>query len=596
VARFISGMPSTDAIALGRLRGDLEGSLHLTTQGKIAALNGSATPNLIARTAEFIGYQPGQPALVLIDIDTKGMPEAVRARIDAAGGFWPALCSVLPALDTTARIVRNSTSSGLSRTDTGEKLPGSNGQHIFLLVEDGGDAERFLYTLHDRCWLAGLGWHMIGAGGQLLDRSLVDRMVHAPERLVFEGSPVVEPPLHQDQAARAAAAYEGAVLDTREVCPPLRIVEDAELKRLKAKSADALAPERAKEREAFVVRQAKSLAERTSVPLAAARQTILRQCEGILHPGVVLPFDNPELAGVTVAQVLATPANYVGETMADPLEGISYGRTKAMVMQRPDGTPWIHSFAHGRTVYELRLDAEAAREAIDAADDAQVTDVFVQVAVAGDLDPAELEELRNVVSDRAKIGKRTLMAKLAGAKKAKSARDAEDRRNRRAAMRKDTRPQLDAPASEAEFIPVMDALNDILSASKAPEPPMRDLDGIITQIRVRRVPDLHSLTSQSSNEGSPKDTRLPAPEQPLLTRLDETQLAELIERHVEYTNPEGVPVHLGAGFVKHYLKRSDTALPVVSSISTLPIVTPDGRLSGSPGSLRNHAAGCRQAA
>jgi hypothetical protein len=583
VAGFISRMPATDAIALGRLRSDLEGSLHLTTQGKLASLNGHATPNMIARTAEFIGYQSGEPALALIDIDTKGMPEAVKARIDAAGGYWPALCGVVPELATTARIVRNSTSSGLSRTDTSEELPGSNGQHIYLLIADGADAERFLYVLHDRCWLAGLGWHMVGAGGQLLDRSLVDRMVHAPERLVFEGSPVVEPPLHQDQAARAAVAYEGAVLNTREACPPLRIVEEAELKQLKAKSADSLAPERAKEQEAFVLRQAKALSERTGVPLATARQTVIRQCEGILHPGIVLPFDNPELEGVTVAQVLANPANYVGETMADPLEGVSYGRTKAMVMRRPDGSPWIHSFAHGRTVYELRFDAKAAREAVDAADDATVTDIFVQVSVGGDLDPAELEELRNVVSGRSGIGKRTLMVKLAGAKKAKSARDAEDRRNRRAATRKDPRPQLDAPAPEAPWIPVMDALNDVLSASKAVEPPMRDIEGVITQVRVRRVPDLHSLTSAGSNEGDTKDTRLPAPEQPLLTRLDEVQLAELIERHIEYVSPEGVPVHLGAAFVKHYLQRSDNVLPVVSGVATLPLVGLDGALRAKNG-------------
>jgi hypothetical protein len=409
-------------------------------------------------------------------------------------------------------------------------------------------------------------------------------MVHAPERLVFEGSPVVEPPLHQDQAARAAVAYEGSVLDTREVCPPLRIVEDAELKRLKAKSADALAPERAKEREAFVVRQAKALSERTGVPLAAARQTILRQCEGILHPGIVLPFDNPELAGVTVAQVLATPANYVGETMADPLEGTSYGRTKAMVMQRPDGTPWIHSFAHGRTVYELRFDAKAARETIDAADDAQVTDVFVQVAVGGDLDPAELEELRNVVADRAKIGKRTLMAKLAAAQKAQSAREAEARRNQRMAMRKDNRPQLEAPSPEAPWIPVMDALNDVLSSSKASEPPMRDIDGVVTQIRVRCVPNLHALTTHGTNDGDTKDTRLPAPEQPLLTRLDEVQLSELIERHIDYVDGENrVSVHLGSSFVKHYMRRGDQVLPIVTSVSTLPIVTIDGRLMATPG-------------
>jgi hypothetical protein len=582
-ASFVSDMPSTDALALGRLRGDLGTDLHITTQSRLATLNGTATSNLIARTAEFIGYQPGQPALVLIDIDTKGMPEGVKTRIQADGGYWPSLCRVLPALAGTARIVRNSTSSGLSRTDTGEALPGSNGQHIYVSIADGADAERFLYALHDRCWLAGLGWHMVGAGGQLLDRSLVDRMVHAAERLVFEGSPVVEAPLHQDKATRDAVAHDGRALDTRDSCPPLRIVEQAELRQLKAKSADALTPERAAERERFIVKQSKALAERTSVSLSIARQAIIRQCEGVLHPGIALPFDDPALANVTVADVLATPSAYVGETLADPLEGAIYGRTKAMVMQRPDGTPWIHSFAHGRTIYELRYDAKAAREAIDAAADAHLTDVFVQVALGGDLDAAEMEDLRNVVAERAKIGKRTLMEKLKAAQNAKKASDAEDAKNRRAAMRKDTRPQLDAPDHEAEWLPVMEALNDVLSSSKAQEPPMRDIDGVVSQVRVRRIPDLHSLSSAGANDGDAKDTRLPAPEQPLLTRLDEGQLAELIERNIEYVTKDGIPVHLNSGFVRHYLQRSDNALPVVTGVSTLPLVGLDGNLRAKNG-------------
>ncbi len=51
----------------------------------------------------------------------------------------------------------------------------------------------------------------------------------------------------------------------------------------------------------------------------AARQVIVRQCEGVLRPDIVLPFDDPELAGRTVGDVLANPEFYEGETLADPL-------------------------------------------------------------------------------------------------------------------------------------------------------------------------------------------------------------------------------------------------------------------------------------
>ena len=67
----------------------------------------------------------------------------------------------------------------------------------------GADVDRFLRDLHAPAGWPGYGWMMVGAGGQLLERSIVDRMVGAPERLVFEGAPVLEEPLRQDQDLHA---------------------------------------------------------------------------------------------------------------------------------------------------------------------------------------------------------------------------------------------------------------------------------------------------------------------------------------------------------------------------------------------------------
>ena len=89
-----------------------------------------------------------------------------------------------------------------------------------------------------------------------------------------------------------------------------------------------------------------------------------RQCAGVLLPDVALPFDDPSLAGRTVSDVLADPARFDGETLADPIEGVSYGACKAKIMRQPDGKPWIHSFAHGRTTYALRYDFRSAKAAI----------------------------------------------------------------------------------------------------------------------------------------------------------------------------------------------------------------------------------------
>ena len=139
--------------------------MQITTKRRLEELNGEARPNIIARTGGHIVYMPARPAFALLDFDTKGMPEPVADQLQELGGYWPALVSVLPELARVARVVRRSTSAGLFRSDTEERLPGSNGLHVYLAVRNGADIERFLNTLHKRCWLAGLGWMTLGSGG-----------------------------------------------------------------------------------------------------------------------------------------------------------------------------------------------------------------------------------------------------------------------------------------------------------------------------------------------------------------------------------------------------------------------------------------------
>jgi hypothetical protein len=68
---------------------------------------------------------------------------------------------------------------------------------------------------------------------------------------------------------------------------------------------------------------------------------------GLLPPELELEFDDGALGVVAVKDVMAQPGKYVGETLADPLEGISYGCCKAKVMWSEGDQLIIHSFAHG---------------------------------------------------------------------------------------------------------------------------------------------------------------------------------------------------------------------------------------------------------
>jgi hypothetical protein len=583
-APLINGLEQTQAIALGALRPGLPDHVEIVTKKRLTELNGKTPPNIVARTSGHIEYIEKQPTFALIDVDTKGMPETVAARIAALGGYWPALVSVMPQLATAAHIVRNSTSSGLSRSDTGEHIKGSDGQHIFILLQDGGDTERFLRTLHDRCWLHGFGWMMVGNAGQFLERSLIDRSVYAAERLVFESAPMLVAPLVQDRESRTPIVHDGSPLDSLTVCPPLTLVQEAKLKDLLGKEAHRLAPDSARVKSEFVKINARKLVDRTGMSFAHASRVIERQCHGVLLPTIALPFDDPDLADVTVADIIADPDRFVGATLADPLEGIGYGACKAKVMQRADGSLWINSFAHGQTTYEIKLDAPAVEVALNRAPPNETAALFVKLAVEADLDTDDIELLRNLTAARSGVTKRAIERKLKAAIKERHAERTAEKRQQRIAKRKDPRPQIQAPVPDAPWLPQMGVLNDVLGTSQEPEPPGRDVDGYLVAVRERRLPNMHALTSSGGNAEETEETRLPAPPQPLITRLEEPQIAELIERHVDYVSGEDArSVHLGSQFVRHYQQRHDDALPIVATVATLPIVMRDGTLLSEPG-------------
>jgi len=52
--------------------------------------------------------------------------------------------------------------------------------------------------------------------------------------------------------------------------------------------------------------------------------------------------------------------------------------------------------------------------------------------------------------------------------------------------------------------------------------------------------------------------------------MTEPEVAEMIEKYVEYVDDDGRPVHL-----RHFMRRRDD-LPIVTAIAQLPIILADG--------------------
>jgi hypothetical protein len=489
LATTISQLDSTQAIALGALRADLPDEVKVISKDK---LNGAA--GVIARTADHIQYQTDRPAFVLLDYDSKGMPSDVAARLKSLGGFWTALVAVLPNLLDVAHVVRRSTSAGLLHSDTGEQIGGSNGLHGYVVILRGADAERFLKTLHERCWLHGLGWFMVGVAGQLLERSIVDRMVGSPERLVFEGPPILDPPLVQDTVSRRPIVFDGKILDTVAACPPLTVIEKATLDKLKAEASQRLLPERNRAQDKFIDVQSEKLAERTGISKEAATRVVEKQCRGVLLPDVVLVLDDQTT--VTVADVLANPARSEGHTLADPTEGVEYGRATAKILRHADGTPWIRSFAHGLTNYTLKYDARAVRAAIAKANDP--IDIFVKLALLADLDEVETKQIIDDLAEQTGIGMRAIGAKLKAAKQEQAHQRAQDKRERRLAERNDTRPGIGRPTDDAPWLPEMCAIVEVFKLATRSRQPRRSFNGTGSLKRRCCVPNTHAFDNNNN--------------------------------------------------------------------------------------------------
>jgi hypothetical protein len=522
LARHIMSCDSSEAIVLGALKTGMPGAVTITTEKQL-----KGNPGAISRSRRFIDYRPGIPAWALIDFDTKGMTANVAATLEAAGGMWGALLTVAPGLQRAARVSRSSTSAGLFRTDTGEQFAGSGGAHHYLLVKDGGDIERFLRDLHDRCWLNGLGWHLIGSAGQLLDRSVVDRIVAYGERLCFEGAPLIELPLAQDPAKRIPEAFDGEAIDTTVIVPRLTEYERHRVEEAKAASAQAL------DKTAVEIRSRhdRSLAEKIStkfgMPLVSALRLVSARHRGVLLPCLELDFDH--LGMVPVAAVLAHQDRFVGETLADPLEGAGYGRCKAKVMQADAGGLVIHSFAHGRGLYLLRHDLRSAKAAITQAPAGAVVDFAMAILANSEMEADELADFAASVANAAGVGVRAVMARISKERRERELAE------RKAAMsqRPDDKIIRPRPEPDGELTPTVSFLDQVLGADPQEEPPMRDASGNLVEVRVREPWALHLLTADGTNAADDPET-MKAPAEPRLVQFTPVGVEMLIERYVRW--------------------------------------------------------------
>src|SRR4029077_18232859 len=100
-----------------------------------------------------------------------------------------------------------------------------------------------------------------------------------------------------------------------------------------------------------------------------------------------------------------------------------------------------------------------------------IVGLFIDLTLTADLDPVETDILRRLVAEKSKTSLRELTNLLKAAKAKRATQQAEEARSRRLAARLDPRPLIDVPVPDDACLPVIDAINEVLGAVTAPEPP-----------------------------------------------------------------------------------------------------------------------------
>ena len=145
--------------------------------GNIVSSKNNMIANAIARTKEYIRWNPSGLSFILIDIDFGSIPDFVLNTSQEVLDF---LISLDPALMDCAILILPSSSQKFNH----EK----KGWHVYIKCSNVNDVTVKVYseTLQSICWIKGLGNIKLSKSGSMLVRNPMDMAVFSPERLIVE--------------------------------------------------------------------------------------------------------------------------------------------------------------------------------------------------------------------------------------------------------------------------------------------------------------------------------------------------------------------------------------------------------------------------
>ncbi|BCL59468.1 hypothetical protein DGMP_01610 [Desulfomarina profundi] len=355
----------------------------------------------ITRTLDNFCFPERKQGLILLDCDSDIPVDEVLE----------ILSEIIPDFDQTARIIKPSVSAGLHRKSTGKQLSGGNSAHIYALVQNAADIQRFGKVLHERLILAGHGHVEFSKDGKILIRTLVDQYVYSPERLIFEAPPILVGDI--EQSITNTKYIKGKALDTvqlQELSGTEIIQYENILRELRDKNKGKAEEIHAK----FIKKEGKRIATEHNIPIQEAEKRIESRSKGILSGDDIINFDNGTSS--TVRIILQNPELYDGKTMPDPLEpDYGGGRNKAILYANAEsGVPLIHSFAHGERTYFLLYDFKDLDEMFTNGPRISLAE-SAELLVNADVTDAEYEVLIQKIRNKLSLGAKIVRTALKNA-------------------------------------------------------------------------------------------------------------------------------------------------------------------------------------
>jgi hypothetical protein len=259
-------------------------------------------------------------------------------------------CRITKAFENVAYCSRGSLSSGVHKI--GESPKSGGGFHLYLPVLDASDIPRFGKALFQRLFIAGYGHIDLAANGAMLVRSIIDATVFSPERLDFVGSPIIDEGLAWSPPT--SIYREGEFLNTH-AFSDLDENESEQFETLVKAAKEAIKPQSEASKNRWTTCKIQEMVARGITEDDASSQIYsMTACGGlVLPPDYLLTFD---LLGVhSVSEVLNNPSQFEGKALADPIEGVTYGKTTAKFWANEctNAKPYINSMAHGGIGYSL---------------------------------------------------------------------------------------------------------------------------------------------------------------------------------------------------------------------------------------------------